>query len=318
VIRVATIGTGWIMPFHARGVQEFGGAELVAAANHRAESLEHFADAFGIPRRTVRWEDLAGDPDVDAVVIGTPNVLHAPQAIAMLGAGKHVLVEKPMATTLADANAMVAAARRGSARLMVAHCWRFHDDVRRLRKRIENGELGEIVKTHGYGVHANWGPEGWFTDPALSGGGALMDMGVHAIDTARFLLGDPSPERVHAVVATRYADGRYEVDDDGVVLITWSNGTNSLVESGWWQPHLAGLEADTEIYGTGGYARVWDFTEGPPGYEHCAQPMYSEQMAEFLGAVADGREPRPNGEDGAVVVAIVEDAYRSAGEGARA
>ena len=199
---------------------------------------------------------------------------------------------------------------------MVAHCWRFHPDVRRLKERIDRGELGEIVKTRGYGVHAGWGPEGWFTDPGLAGGGALMDMGVHAIDTARFLLGDPSPARVQAVIGTRYADGRYAVDDDAVVLVTWSNGTNTVIESGWWQPHLAGLEADTEVYGTAGYARVWDFTEGPPGYEHCAQPMYSAQMAEFLEAIRDGREPRPNGEDGAAVMRVVEDAYRSAREGA--
>ena len=102
---------------------------------------------------------------------------------------------------------------------MVAHCWRFHDDVRALRARIAAGELGEIVKTRGYGVHAGWGPSGWFTDPELAGGGALLDMGVHAIDTARFLLGDPALERVCARIATRYGD--YEVDDDGMLLIGW-------------------------------------------------------------------------------------------------
>src|SRR6185437_8873249 len=193
-------------------------------------------------------------------------------------------------------------------RLMVAHCWRFHDDVRRLRDRIAAGELGEVVKTRGYGIHAKWGPSGWFTDPALAGGGALLDMGVHAIDTARFLLGDPQPRRVCAVVGRRYGD--YEVDDDGILLITWDDGTNSIVESGWWQPHLAGLEADTEVYGTGGYDRIWHFTEGPPGYEHCAQPMYSAQMAAFLDAVSRGEQPRPSGEDGLVVMRVVDEAYR--------
>ena len=139
-----------------------------------------------------------------------------------------------------------------------------------------------------------------------------MDMGVHAIDTARFLLGDPDPTRVCAAVGTRYADGRYVVDDDGILLIGWSNGTNSLVGSGWWQPHLGGLEADTEVYGTGGYARIWPPEDLGQGYEHCTRPMYSAQISEFLGAIAEGRQPRPSGEDGRIVMRIVEDAYASA------
>jgi predicted dehydrogenase len=292
-------------------VLEHPRGELVAAANWRRPSLEALAARHGIPRITTDWEQLAADPGIDAVVVATPNALHAPQTIACLEAGKHVLVEKPMARTLAEAEAMNEAAARSGARLMVAHCWRFHADVRALRERIASGQLGDVVKTRGYGVHAGWGPAGWFVDRELAGGGALLDMGVHAIDTARFLLGDPRPERVSASISTRYGD--YQVDDDGIVLIGWDNGASSLVESGWWQPHLAGLEADTEIYGTGGYARVWDFTEGPPGYEHCAQPMYSAQMAEFLDALEQGRAPRPDGGDGAVVMDVVDRAYRSAG-----
>jgi predicted dehydrogenase len=310
-VRVALLGSGWIADFHARGVLEHPGAELVAAANWREESLDALAERHGIPRVTTDWHELAADPLIDAVIVATPNALHAPQAIACLEAGKHVLVEKPMARTLGEAETMRTAAAASGARLMVAHCWRFHADVLALRDRVAAGELGEIVKTRGYGVHAGWGPSGWFTDPELAGGGALLDMGVHAIDTARFLLGDPSPETVCASIGTRY--GSYAVDDDGVLLIGWSNGTTSTVESGWWHPHRGGLEAETELYGTAGYARIWDFTDEPEGYEHCAQPMYSAQVAEFIDAVSEGRQPRPSGEDGAVVMDVVDRAYRSAG-----
>jgi predicted dehydrogenase len=86
------------------------------------------------------------------------------------------------------------------------------------------------------------------------------------------------------------------------------------VESGWWQPHLAGLEADTEVYATGGYARIFGYVEPPsPEYEHCPQSMYTAQMAEFLDAIRRGRQPTPTGADGRVVMQVVEEAYRSAG-----
>jgi predicted dehydrogenase len=309
-VRVALFGCGWIQDFHARGVLAHGD-ELVAVANHREESAREFAERHGIPRVTTDWESLAADPEVDAAIVATPNALHAPQTIALLDAGKHVLVEKPMAPTVAECDAMIAAADRGGARLMVAHCWRFRDEVIAVRDRIAAGDLGEIVKTRGYGVHAGWGPSGWFTDPAIAGGGALPDMGVHAIDTARFLLGDPGVERVCAAIGTRYGD--YRVDDDAILLIGWSQGTNSVVESGWWHPHKEGMEADTEVYGTGGYTRVFPRAEPSEDYEHCTQPMYTAQVAEFLDAISEGRHPRPGGADGRVVMQVVEEAYRSAG-----
>jgi predicted dehydrogenase len=312
-VRVALVGSGWIQDFHARGVLAYPGAELVVVANHREESARALADRHGVREVTTDWRSLAGRNDVDAAVIATPNALHAEQSIAFLSRGKHVLVEKPMAVSVAECDAMVEAAQRGGASLMVAHCWRFRDEVISMRDRIAAGEFGDVVKTRGYGVHAGWGPKGWFVDPALAGGGALVDMGVHAIDTARFVLGDPLPDRVCAAVGTRY--GTYEVDDDAIVLVGWSNGTNSLIESGWWHPHTEGMEADTEVYGTKGYARIFPREEPSEDYDHGSQPMYTEQMREFLRSIEEGRSPHPTGEDGRVVMQVVERAYASAAGG---
>jgi predicted dehydrogenase len=314
LIRVAFFGCGWIQDFHARGVMAHPLGELVAVANHRDASARVFAERYGIERVTTDSEALAADPEIDAAIVATPNALHAPQSIALLRSGKHVMVEKPMAPTVAECDGMVDAARASGAWLMVAHCWRFHADVVAFRDRVAAGEFGEVVKTRGYGVHVSWGPEGWFVDGALAGGGALVDMGVHAIDTARFVLGDPVPARVCAAIGTRYAAGRYEVDDDGIVLIGWSNGTNSVIESGWWQPHAGGREADTEVYGTKGFGRIWPAAGEAPDDEEdelVNQPMYTAQVGAFLEAIDEGRQPRPSGEEGRVVMEVVERAYRS-------
>ncbi len=310
---VALFGSGWIQDFHARAVLAHPAGELVAVANWRPDSAGKLAERHGIPRVTTDWEALATDPEVDAAIVATPNALHAPQTLELLRNGKHVMVEKPMATSVATCDAMVAASERSGASLMVAHCWRFREEVVAVRGRIEAGELGEVVKTRGYGVHANWGPSGWFTQRDLAGGGALVDMGVHAIDTARFLLGEPVPERVCATLATRY--GTYDVDDDGILLISWSNGTNSIVESGWWHPHIGGLEADTEVYGTTGYARIWPPEPPSEDYDHVTQPMFTAQVKEFLDAIGEGRKPWPSGQDGRAVMQVVEMAYTSTKEG---
>ena len=238
---------------------------------------------------TTDWRELVNAPEVDAVVVCTPNALHARQSIVSLEAGKHVLCEKPMATRVADGEEMLAIAARQDRLLLVLHPWRHHPAVIALRDAIVAGELGRVVRTHGYGVHADWGPAGWFTDPALAGGGALVDMGIHAIDTARFLLGEPDARRVRASITT--AHGGYAVDDDGLVLIEWEGGARSLVESGWWQPHLGGHEADTEVYGSAGYRRIWARVQ-PAGYVHCDVTPLHRADARRDGQIAPGSPER--------------------------
>ncbi len=164
--RLALLGCGWVADMHARAAAACGHA-VVGVANHRLESAERFAREHAIGRVTTDWRALASADDVDVVVICTPNALHAAQSIAALAAGKHVFCEKPMATTSADGEAMLAAAEQHDRLLLVLHPWRHHSAVIALRDAIAAGELGRVVRTHGYGVHADWGPSGWFTDPAL-------------------------------------------------------------------------------------------------------------------------------------------------------
>lgn len=311
-LRLAVLGYGFIGDVHARAATESGLAVTVVSG-HDAARAQAFAERHQIQRATADWREAVSADDVDAVVIGTPNFLHHPQAMAAIAAGKHVLVEKPMAMNVVQAEEIAAAARNANATLLVGHMWRYRDEVVATRDRIAAGSTGTPVRTRGYGVHAGWGPSGWFTDRALSGGGALIDMGIHAIDTARFLLGDPLPTRVVGSIATSFGD--YDVDDDGVVLIEWSNGVRSVIECGWWEPRLEGVEADTEVYGTAGYERIWPqftaTTPPPSDYVHCGPQMYIAQMRDFAACCATGATPVASAEVGLVALSIVDAVYGS-------
>jgi predicted dehydrogenase len=316
-LRLAVLGHGFISDLHTRAAHEVG-AVVVEVCGRDLERASAFASRHGIERVSTDWESTVVADDVDAVIIGTPNALHHPQAMAAIAAGKHVLVDKPMALNVDEGAEMAAAATTAGVVLCVGHMWRYRNEVIELRDRIAAGDLGRVVRTRGYGIHASWGPSGWFVDPDLSGGGALIDMGIHAIDTARFLLGDPPARRVVASLGHAHGDYHDDIDDDGVVLIDWDNGVRSVVESGWWQPVLDGVEADTEVYATGGHARIWpEFTSATPppdDYEHCALPMYTAQMADFVTCCDTGATPVASAAVGLEALRIVEAAYASAAE----
>jgi predicted dehydrogenase len=322
-LKFAITGAGYIANVHAQAIRAQKDAELVAVVEKFSDKAAGFAGKFGLKRLYPTILDLLKEGGVEALVIGTPNALHAPQAIAALEKGIHVLVEKPMAMDAAEAAKMVEASHKSGARLMVAHCWRFDPDVLWLKSQAAT--LGKIIRTKGYGVHVNWGPAGWFTQKELAGGGALADMGIHALDTARFLLGDPQPVSVYAKIGAYYKD--FDVDDTGVLLVEWDNGAVSYIESGWWQPHADGPEAATQLYGTKGFGQLFPtFIKDESGKtveagipfpraEHCPQSMYEAQMAYFVKCIQTGRTPVPGGVEGLVNMKIVDAAYMSARSG---
>jgi predicted dehydrogenase len=327
-MRIAFAGAGYIINIHAKAAQARKDVELAAVVEKYSDKSAGLAKIFNIQHRYETVEELLEAGDVDALVIGTPNFLHAPQAIAALKAGVHVLVEKPMAMNAREAGQMCEAAERTGATLMVAHCWRFDPDV--LWLKGQSSKLGKVIRTKGYGVHTHWGPGGWFTKKELAGGGALADMGIHALDTARFLLGDPKPVSVYAKLGTYYKD--FDVDDTGLLLIEWDNGATSYIESGWWQPHADGPEAATQLYGTQGFGQLFptrleipnaqeekiDVIESGSGFpreEHCLQSMYEAQMAYFLECIREKKTPVPGALEGLTNMKVVDAAYESSRTG---
>ncbi len=326
-MKIAFAGTGYINKIHAQAAQELG-LELAAVVNHKTDSMAEFAKQFGISRQYANINTLLKDGGVEALVIGTPNFLHAPQAIAALRVGVHVMVEKPMAMNTREAEKMMGASAKSGAKLMVAHCWRFDEDVLWLRR--ESKKLGRIIRTKGIGVHTHWGPSGWFTQKEFAGGGALADMGIHALDTARFLLGDPRPVSVYAKIGTHYRD--FDVDDTGVIIVEWDNGATSYIESGWWQPHADGPEAATQLYGTQGFGQLFptqielpnvgtqnlDIIDSGfkfPRKEHCPQSIYNAQMAYFVDCVRNKKTPVPGALEGFINMKVVDAAYKSSRTG---
>lgn len=241
---------------------------------------------------------------------------------------------------------MMDASVKAGAALMVAHCWRFDEEAQWLRRQVS--QLGRIIRTKGYGVHTHWGPGGWFIQKQLAGGGAIADIGIHAIDTARFLLGDPQPMDVFARISTNYQD--LDVDAIGVIMINWDNGATSYVESGWYQPYVDGPQASTQLYGTKGFGQLFptrlllpnvkpqdsfaqflpsrlrsklkkqDVVELKAGFKflrtaHYPQAMYDRQMAHFFECIQTNRTPIPGAAEGLVNMKIVDAAYESAKTG---
>lgn len=184
---------------------------LDAVAARDEVELAAFADRWGWRKRTARWEDLALDPDIELVDIGTPNHLHAPQALAMLRAGKHVACEKPLAGTLEDARAMRDAARRAkSSRTFVWFNYRRCPAVGLAWQLVREGRLGRILHVRAHYLQEWGGPEtpmSWRFQRKLAGSGAHGDLNAHSVDLARFLVGEEIAE-VHGAVARTFVPKR--------------------------------------------------------------------------------------------------------------
>lgn len=236
VLGCGAIGTrGHIPGFQAAEV------EVVAVCDANLSRAQQVSKDMGIARAYADYNELLADKEVDVVSVGLPNYLHAPVTIAALEAGKHVLCEKPFATSSADAERMIATAQRTGKLLSINQHMRFEGTSRAMRDAVADGRLGDVYLTDVRMIRAQGIPGygSWFTNKDMAGAGALFDIGVHMLDLAMFILGFPQVSAVHGSLSSalgnqkiglggwgvdRGTEGRYDVDDTAIAHITLTNG----------------------------------------------------------------------------------------------
>ncbi len=273
--RVAFAGAGAIVQRgHIPSFQRIANVQTVAVCDVNLARAQSVADEAGIPHVFGDYEQMLTQVQPDIVVIATPNVFHTPMSIAALEAGAHVLCEKPLALTYDDAKRMMATAAAAQRVLTVGTHYRWSTPMRAIKAHVDAGFFGEI-----YAARTVWqrragipGYGSWFTIKELAGGGSLLDIGVHALDRALFLMNYPEPVTVSGALFAKFgprglglggwgsdiqkpgAGARFDVDDLGWAFVRFANGA-ALQFQVAWASHMA-EQFYTEIYGTDGAGSV--------------------------------------------------------------
>jgi dihydrodiol dehydrogenase / D-xylose 1-dehydrogenase (NADP) len=266
-VRWGILGPGRISRKFAAGLREAEGAELTAVGSRSRERAECFAAEFGVPTAHGSYTDLALDPGVDAVYIGTPHPFHEEHAILCLERGKHVLCEKPFALNAVQGERMIRAARSADRLLMEAMWTRFLPVMERVRELVAGGRLGDVrLVTADFGFRAPFDPSNRLFDPAL-GGGALLDLGIYPLTLAFMLLGKPVKVRSAARL------GETGVDEECSVMLAHEGGRTSV------------FTAATRL-ATPGHA----FIHGTEAWIHVHAPWHASQRLTIRGP-GDAEEP---------------------------
>jgi predicted dehydrogenase len=347
-LRVGVIGTGGIANAHIQGYQKTEGVELFAACDVVKERAEATAEKYGFKHVFTSYEELLKQPELDLVSICTPPFVHMEPTIAALEAGKHVLCEKPMALDAQQAQQMVDAWHRARPKhnnlFTVGFNARWGNNAQALKRMITAGELGEIY--YGRTVsHRRRGVPAWgvFTSKAKNGGGPMIDIGVHALDLALWLMGHPEPESVYGVAYRKFGNRpnvfnpwgawdpkTYDVEDSAFAMIRFKGGASLQLECSW----ILNIEksyGQTVLCGTEGGAQLNPFmlfqekhgalvdtsvpeksTEGQGG-----QPVSTHglEVQGFVRAIREGKDPLVLPEQALMVSRIVDAVYASSESG---
>ncbi|AEI41525.1 Gfo/Idh/MocA family protein [Paenibacillus mucilaginosus] len=343
-LHIGVIGAGNIGNVHIQEFQKLPDVVITAVTDVYQPMAISRAKEYGIPTVHVTYQDLLQDPNVDAVVVAVPNESHAPIAIEALRAGKHVLLEKPMAVNAASAKEIVKAHLKSGKVLMMAHQMRWEPLNLQVKEQIDKGALGKI-----YNVKTGWlrrkgipGWGTWFTQMHKAGGGPLIDIGVHMLDLSLHLMGSPKPV---SVFGTTYAEfgpkkkgigtwgkpdwnGFYDVEDLATALIKLDNGSTLSLDVSWAAntgfinngPYIylmgsdggASLQGDKGTLHTELFDRTADVDLVIPQNDEGARVRMSRH---FVDCVRENREPITSAMSGLTNSLVLEAIYESSRTG---
>lgn len=328
VVGLGTFAVGQVLP-------EFGSAHhsrMTAFVSGNPEKARDLGARYGVSRFYTYddYDRIADDPEIDCVYIVLPVGLHAEYTIRALDAGKHVLCEKPMASTSTECERMIAAARRNDRRLGVAYRVHFEPNNRHVQNRIANGDIGTmrfVSADHGFNANPEYPPHKWRLEKALAGGGSMYDIGIYGLNTSLMMLGDDRPLSVTAHYSTPADDPRFSEVEGGLEYrLHMASGISVAGSSSYcWNPYVSrqryfGSDASFEMQPATTYYdnRIVMGGGGQPPREYSAGnagTQFAAQLDGFSLAAREGREHLTPGEMGLRDIALIEAMYRSADAG---
>jgi predicted dehydrogenase len=333
-VRIGLLGSGFVSNFYMLGLREVGGWEIPVVASPSADHARRFASKWNIAQSTSDVEGVITRKDVDLIILGVPNHFHKDLVIRCAQAGKHVVCTKPLARSRKEARQMLDAIEGAGVLHGYAETEVFSPAVMKAREFIESGGIGHVLTVRSREAHA--GPHAdWFWKKELAGGGALLDMGCHTIEAARYFIGKEN--RIAEVLAWTdrlYHHQRTDAEDNAILLMRFDGGQLAQAELSW--SARGGLDLRNEVYGSDG-AIFTDVTRETPikvfsrkGVGYTVEKAegdtgwlfppvdeawvygYREEMRHFVECVQHRRTPRETFADGYIVNCVLDAAYRSA------
>ncbi len=316
-LRLGVLGAGIIAKSFMDAAADVPGLEVATICDIDETTARALADPRGIPWLT-DYQAVLADDTIQAVYIALPHHLHEEATIAAAEAGKHILLEKPMANSLEEADRMLAAQKRARVKLMIGFTHRFHSELEAAKRLIDMGELGQLTLAIDVMTTGGLLPA-WFWQQSEAGGGVLHVNGAHSFDRLRWLMG---AEIVEVFAYSETYDSRKTVEDSAVVAMRFANGALGTTVHNWVTDSPVPFKCDLDIHGTSGAIRIdtWNALEFSNADHTWVQrrgrdAMFKKEIGEFLSAIREDRAPCVTGEDGRRSLACVQAAYQSARSG---